>query len=253
MALRELPHSNIVQLVDAGTEESSGRLFVVTEWVEHSLPEWLKAHPLAGWDDYYERIGKGLLDALHFAHLRRFTHRDVKPAKVLMTGRGVPKLADFGLAKLHAFMQPGVTLSECASRPFAPPEADEGVHAFERRATFFSRRRRHRQAASGTQIRSVTNRIAGIEITHSRASNMTNGGGMTIITVRQNGPYLVEGNDVTLVDWNGKGYRPVNRARFALCRCGASTSKPFCDGTHSRVDCQAAEAAAPGSENKQAK
>jgi 3-phenylpropionate/trans-cinnamate dioxygenase ferredoxin subunit len=76
---------------------------------------------------------------------------------------------------------------------------------------------------------------------------------MTTITVRQSGPYLVEGNDVTLVDWNGQEYRPVNRARFALCRCGASTNKPFCDGTHSRVGFKAAEAAVPGCEDKPAK
>jgi hypothetical protein len=40
---------------------------------------------------------------------------------------------------------------------------------------------------------------------------------MTTITVRQNGPYVVEG-DATVVDWNGREYRPVNRSRFALCR-----------------------------------
>ena len=68
---------------------------------------------------------------------------------------------------------------------------------------------------------------------------------MTTITVCQNGNYHVEG-DVTLVDWNGHEYRPVNRARFALCRCGASTSKPFCDGTHARVGFKAAEAAISG-------
>jgi CDGSH-type Zn-finger protein len=74
---------------------------------------------------------------------------------------------------------------------------------------------------------------------------------MAIITVRQNGPYKVEGDDVTLVDWNGVEYQIAKRP-FALCRCGASTSKPFCDGTHSRIGFQAAEAAVPGSEDKPA-
>jgi 3-phenylpropionate/trans-cinnamate dioxygenase ferredoxin subunit len=71
------------------------------------------------------------------------------------------------------------------------------------------------------------------------------------IKVRQNGSYLVDGEDVTLVDWNGGTYEIAKRP-FALCRCGASTKKPFCDGTHSRIGFQAAEAAVPGSTDKPA-
>ena len=75
---------------------------------------------------------------------------------------------------------------------------------------------------------------------------------MVSIRVQQNGPYLVEGEDITLVDWNGNAYRIPNRRSFALCRCGGSTSKPLCDGTHSRKGFQAAEAAVPGSRDKPA-
>ena len=65
----------------------------------------------------------------------------------------------------------------------------------------------------------------------------------TKITIRPNGPYLVEG-DVELVDVNGSKIDTSARGpRFALCRCGASVSKPFCDGTHSKMGFQAAEAA----------
>ena len=74
---------------------------------------------------------------------------------------------------------------------------------------------------------------------------------MATIKVRQNGPYLVEGDDVTVVDWNGAQYH-VERRPFALCRCGGSTKKPFCDGTHSRIGFAAAEAAVPGSADKPA-
>jgi 3-phenylpropionate/trans-cinnamate dioxygenase ferredoxin subunit len=72
-----------------------------------------------------------------------------------------------------------------------------------------------------------------------------------VIRVRQNGPYRIEAEDVTVVDWNGNTYA-VNKLPIALCRCGASTTKPFCDGTHSKIGFQAAEAAVPGSEDKPA-
>ena len=63
------------------------------------------------------------------------------------------------------------------------------------------------------------------------------------IKVRENGPYLVTGI-VTLVDADGNAYETANeKGNIALCRCGGSTTKPFCDGTHSRTGFQAAERA----------
>jgi CDGSH-type Zn-finger protein len=74
---------------------------------------------------------------------------------------------------------------------------------------------------------------------------------MVTIVVRRNGSYKIEGDEVRVVDWNGHEYA-VGRRPIALCRCGASTTKPFCDGTHSKIGFQAAEAAVPGSEDKPA-
>lgn len=65
---------------------------------------------------------------------------------------------------------------------------------------------------------------------------------MATIKVRDSGPYLVEGDDVMLVDWNGAEY-PIAKRPFALCRCGASGNRPFCDGTHKTIGFQASEAA----------
>jgi CDGSH-type Zn-finger protein len=56
---------------------------------------------------------------------------------------------------------------------------------------------------------------------------------MTVtIRLRPNGPLLVEG-PVTIVDQNGNVF-PINpdKPAVALCRCGHSANKPFCDGTH---------------------
>jgi CDGSH-type Zn-finger protein len=62
------------------------------------------------------------------------------------------------------------------------------------------------------------------------------------ITTRPNGPYLVEG-EVELYDPAGNKVNTADKPRIALCRCGASVTKPFCDGTHSKIGFQAAEAA----------
>ncbi len=65
---------------------------------------------------------------------------------------------------------------------------------------------------------------------------------MAKIIVRQSGPLMVEGEDVTVVDWNGASYA-VERRPIALCRCGQSGRRPFCDGAHNRCGFAAAEAA----------
>lgn len=65
------------------------------------------------------------------------------------------------------------------------------------------------------------------------------------ITVRPNGPYRVEDPNgvIELVDANGNKYDLTGKPAFSLCRCGASVNKPFCDGAHSKIGFQAAEAA----------
>ncbi len=65
------------------------------------------------------------------------------------------------------------------------------------------------------------------------------------ITVKPNGPYRVEApeGNLKLMDINGNEYDIKGKPAFSLCRCGASVTKPFCDGTHSRIGFQAAEAA----------
>lgn len=54
---------------------------------------------------------------------------------------------------------------------------------------------------------------------------------MITIKVRENGSLLVEGEEVKLIDWTGAEY-VVPKKPFALCRCGQSKQKPFCDGAH---------------------
>ena len=66
--------------------------------------------------------------------------------------------------------------------------------------------------------------------------------GEVLITVRQNGPYRIEG-PVRIVDVDGNEYDLTGKKGVSLCRCGASVTKPFCDGTHSKIGFEAAERA----------
>ena len=62
------------------------------------------------------------------------------------------------------------------------------------------------------------------------------------ITVKPNGPYRVEG-PITLINVDGNEIDLTGKPAVSLCRCGASTNKPFCDGTHSKIGFLSAEAA----------
>ena len=65
------------------------------------------------------------------------------------------------------------------------------------------------------------------------------------IRCRENGPFVVEG-EIILSDHEGNAF-PLGSSKpaIALCRCGASENKPFCDGSHRKVDFKAAETTSP--------
>jgi CDGSH-type Zn-finger protein len=70
------------------------------------------------------------------------------------------------------------------------------------------------------------------------------------IRVKENGAYVVQG-DVELVDHEGNVIPTTPGKSFSLCRCGGSTRKPFCDGTHSRIGFRGAQQAVAEVEKKE--
>jgi CDGSH-type Zn-finger protein len=70
-----------------------------------------------------------------------------------------------------------------------------------------------------------------------------------VIKIKKNGPLIVDG-PVRLVDSEGNEYPGLAGRKLALCRCGASVTKPFCDGTHSRLGFAAAERAVRAAEGE---
>lgn len=63
-----------------------------------------------------------------------------------------------------------------------------------------------------------------------------------VIQAYENGPYVIQGA-ARVVDADGNAWDTEGKPSIALCRCGGSEDKPFCDGTHNRIGFQAEERA----------
>jgi CDGSH-type Zn-finger protein len=70
------------------------------------------------------------------------------------------------------------------------------------------------------------------------------------IKARKNGPYRIQG-PIRLLDADGNEFDTPDGEIIALCRCGGSTNKPFCDGTHKHIGFEAAEEAVSAGESGQ--
>jgi serine/threonine protein kinase len=99
--LAELEHPNIARLIDGGEIVSNG----TGETISYIVMEFVEGRPIT---DYCSdlsieaklRIFLQVCEAVQYAHQKLIVHRDLKPGNILVTEAGVPKLLDFGIAKL---------------------------------------------------------------------------------------------------------------------------------------------------------
>jgi len=96
--LANLEHPNIARLLEGGTTEDGQPYFVM---------EYIQGQPLDQYCDerkltVTERLElfRKVCGAVQYAHQNLVIHRDIKPGNILVTGEGVPKLLDFGIAKM---------------------------------------------------------------------------------------------------------------------------------------------------------
>src|SRR5688572_9816478 len=124
--LATLDHPNIARLMDGGTT-SDGLPYLVMEYVEGvPLDEYCTAKQL----DVSQRLRlfRQICSAVDFAHRRLVVHRDLKPRNILVAN-GVPKLLDFGIAKLMDSANvdaPVATVSPILTPEYASPEQVRG-------------------------------------------------------------------------------------------------------------------------------
>lgn len=97
--LRKLSHRNIVEVIDVDRDDE-GHWFLVLDWVPLNLEDVINRDGPIPWQEFWDRFGESLLEAIAFAHKSRIAHRDVKPRNILVTDNGTAKLADYGIAKL---------------------------------------------------------------------------------------------------------------------------------------------------------
>ena len=98
--LAKLVHPNLV-ILHRAIATADGRQGLAMEWIDGwPLDEWLQHHPDLTLEEKLE-LFRSIVTGVAFLHDHGVIHRDLKPANLLVDSRGMVKIVDFGLARLH--------------------------------------------------------------------------------------------------------------------------------------------------------
>jgi len=95
--LRKLRHENLVNLLEVFRRRK--RLYLVFEFVDHTLLDDLEKHPYGLKTSVVQRVLWQVFRAVSFMHSHNVIHRDIKPENILHSRTGLIKLCDFGFAR----------------------------------------------------------------------------------------------------------------------------------------------------------
>ncbi|KAF4321257.1 hypothetical protein BBO99_00003624 [Phytophthora kernoviae] len=118
--MKKLNHHNVVRLVEVIDDPSSQKMYLVQEYVQHSLMEEVTQARRLG-EEVTRKYMRDLLSGLQYLHFHKVIHRDIKPENILVSSDGVAKIADFGTARM--IMNETETISGAKGTPaFMAPE-----------------------------------------------------------------------------------------------------------------------------------
>jgi serine/threonine protein kinase/formylglycine-generating enzyme required for sulfatase activity len=130
-----LDHPNIVPVYDLGSDETT-TFFVVSKYIEGSTLAKRIREDRPSVTEAVE-LAATVADTLHFAHRKGVVHRDIKPSNILLDVKGIPYVADFGLALRETAMGTGPRYS--GTPPYMSPEQARGEgHRVDGRSDIFS-------------------------------------------------------------------------------------------------------------------
>ncbi len=123
--LASLDHPNIARLYDGGTTED-GIPYLVMELIDGTpIDQYCEEHDLPV--NARLQLFTQVCSAIQYAHQRLVIHRDIKPSNILVTADGIPKLLDFGIAKILDPAGSAETTMMAAMTPeYASPEQIRG-------------------------------------------------------------------------------------------------------------------------------
>ncbi|KAB2910389.1 MAG: protein kinase, partial [Dechloromonas sp.] len=131
--LVDLRHESIVSMLDFGDEGPDGRPFVVLDWGGDPIDKWLNGEcPYRDWTEFYEQIGRALLEGIAYAHSRETVHRELKPSDFLIDEYGKFRLADFGVSKFPEFLDSALDIGTFlqANEPFSPSSGYDASYSY---------------------------------------------------------------------------------------------------------------------------
>jgi len=129
--LANLEHPNIAALLEGGTTGDGLPYFVMEYVAGRPIDEYCDTHRFTTTQRL--ELFSEVCAALQYAHQNLVIHRDIKPGNILVTGDGVPKLLDFGIAKLLTpnwatdAGEPTLTMQQLMTPAYASPEQLRGL------------------------------------------------------------------------------------------------------------------------------